>query len=305
MAAYITRRLFECIFICVGVSIIVFGLMHLAGDPVNLLLSPESTKEDVELMRKNLGLDKPIHVQYWRFFKRAAVGDFGKSLFTKTDALELVFQRLPATIALTVTGLSLALIVAIPLGILSAVKRYSILDNLATITAVIGQAMPMFWLGIMLIIVFSVFLRVLPPSGMGSPAHFVLPSITLATFLAPVVMRMVRSRMLDILAQDYIRTAYSKGLHDLIVLLKHALRNAIIPVVAIIGLQFGRLLGGSIVAETVFAWPGVASLVVKGIRNYDYPVVQAATITFAVIIVLVNLTTDIVVAALDPRIKYK
>lgn len=305
MTAYIVRRLFESIFIILGVTVIVFTLMHLSGDPIVLLLPPEATKEDADLMRGNLGLDKPLAEQYMRFVKGAVQGDFGKSLFTKSDAMALVIERLPATLLLTFTSLALALLIAIPLGILSAVKRYSIIDNLSTIAIVMGQAMPSFWLGIMLIILFSIVWQVLPASGAGTLAHLVMPAITLGAFLAPVLMRLTRSRMLDVLSQDYIRTAHAKGLHEIVVLVKHALRNAIVPVVAIIGLQFGRLLGGSIVVETVFAWPGVASLVVKSIRNYDFPVIQAATLVLALLIVLVNLVTDVVIAFLDPRIQYK
>lgn len=305
MTAYIVRRLFESIFIIIGVTVIVFTLMHLSGDPIVLLLPPEATKEDADLMRSNLGLDKPFAEQYLRFVKGAVQGDFGKSLFTKSDAMALVLERLPATLLLTFTGLALALLIAIPLGILAAVKRFSIIDNLSTVVIVIGQAMPSFWLGIILIILFSIVWQVLPASGAGTLAHLVLPAVTLGAFLAPVLMRLTRSRMLDVLSQDYIRTAHAKGLHEIVVLLKHALRNAIVPVVAIIGLQFGRLLGGSIVVETVFAWPGVASLVVKSIRNYDFPVIQAATLVMAILIVLVSLVTDIVIAFLDPRIQYK
>ncbi len=304
MHAYFARRLLQSIVVCLGVSIIAFGLMHLGGDPALLLLPVDASKEDVEVMRKSLSLDRPIYEQYWRFLKGAVKGDFGNSLFVEQDSLSLVIERLPATLELTVAGMALALTIAIPLGILSAIKRYSILDNLATMGAVFGQAMPIFWLGIMLIIIFSVHARLLPASGRGGVLRLVLPAITLGVFLAPVIMRLTRSKMLDVLAQDYIRTAYSKGLHDLLILFKHALRNAIIPVVAIIGLQFGRLLGGALVVETVFAWPGVASLTVKAIKNCDYPLVQAAIISFALMIVIVNLLTDILIAALDPRIKY-
>lgn len=305
MAAYIVRRLFESIFIILGVSIIVFLIMHLSGDPVMLMLPPESTAADAALMRKNLGLDKPLAVQYILFLKNAVTGNFGRSLFANSDAMDLVLERLPMTILLSFSGLALALIISIPLGVMAAVKRYSIIDNLSTIAVVFGQAMPSFWLGIMLIIIFSVFWRVFPASGAGTPAHLVLPAVTLGVFLAPILMRLTRSRMLEVLSLDYIRTAHAKGVHELVVLFKHGLRNAIVPVVAIIGLQFGRLLGGAIVVETVFAWPGVASLVVKSIRYYDFPVVQAAALVMSLLIVLTNLFTDILIAFLDPRIQYK
>lgn len=305
MAAYIVRRLFESVFIILGVSIIVFLIMHLSGDPVMLMLPPESTAADAALMRKSLGLDKPLAVQYGLFLKNALIGNFGKSLFANTDAMGLVLERLPMTLLLTFSGLTLALVISLPLGVIAAVKRYSFIDNLSTIAVVFGQAMPSFWLGIMLIIIFSVFWRVFPASGAGTPAHLVLPTVTLGVFLAPILMRLTRSRMLEVLSLDYIRTAHAKGVHELVVLFKHGLRNAIVPVVAIIGLQFGRLLGGAIVVETVFAWPGVASLVVKSIRYYDFPVVQAAALVMSLLIVLTNLVTDIIIAFLDPRIQYK
>jgi ABC-type dipeptide/oligopeptide/nickel transport system permease component len=304
MRGYVGRRLVQAVLVCLGISLITFLLLHVVGNPVLLLLPQEASEQDVTLLRAKLGLDRPLAVQYGIFLQGAVRGDFGTSLFVQAPALGLILERMPATIELTLAGLAVAIAIAIPLGVLSAVRRFSVLDNLATVGAVAGQAMPIFWLGIMLIVLFAVKLHWLPASGRGGPAHLVLPALTLGAYLAPLTMRLTRSGMLDILSQDYIRTARAKGVRERWVLFKHALRNAAIPLVTILGFQFGRVLGGAIVTETVFAWPGVASLAVKAIRTYDYPVVQASVVLLALIIVVVNLLTDLVIAYLDPRIRY-
>jgi ABC-type dipeptide/oligopeptide/nickel transport system permease component len=303
MRGYVARRLAQAAVVCVGISLITFLLLHVVGNPVLLLLPQDASERDVTLLTARLGLDRPLGIQYWLFLRGAATGDFGTSLFVQAPALGLILERMPATIELTLAGLGVALVIAIPLGVLSAVRRFSLVDNLATVGAVAGQAMPIFWLGIMLIVLFAVKLHWLPASGRGGLAHLVLPAVTLGAYLAPLTMRLTRSGMLDILSQDYIRTARAKGLRERLVLFKHALRNAAIPLVTIVGFQFGRVLGGAIVTETVFAWPGVASLAVKAIRTYDYPVVQAAVVFLALVIVVVNLLTDVVIGYLDPRIR--
>jgi peptide/nickel transport system permease protein len=304
MGQYILKRLGEAVLVCFGISVITFLLLHVAGDPVQLLLSIEAKAEDAAILRKSLGLDQPLYVQYGIFLKDLAHLDFGKSLFIREPALSLVLERFPATLQLTLAGMAIALVIAIPLGVVAAVKRYSFLDNLCTMLAVSGQAMPIFWLGLMLIILFSVKFHLLPASGRGSFLHLLMPAFTLGASLAPITMRMTRSKMLDILSEDYIRTARAKGLHERIVLFRHALRNASIPIVTILGLQFGRLLGGAIVTEAVFAWPGLGSLALSAIRNFDYPLAQACILTMAGIIVVVNLGIDILVGALDPRIRF-
>ncbi len=304
MSTYILKRLAEAALVCFGISVITFLLLHVAGDPVHLLLSIESKAEDAVVLRKTLGLDQPLVVQYLIFLKGLARLDFGNSLFVREPALNLVLERFPATIQLTLAGMAIALAIAIPLGVIAAVRRYSFLDNLCTMLAVSGQAMPIFWLGLMLIIFFSVKLHLLPASGRGTFLHLLMPAFTLGASLAPITMRMTRSKMLDILTADYIRTARAKGLHEQIVLFRHALRNASIPIVTILGLQFGRLLGGAIVTEAVFAWPGLGSLALSAIRNFDYPLAQACILMLAFIIVLVNLGIDILVGALDPRIRF-
>jgi peptide/nickel transport system permease protein len=304
MGPYILKRLGEAILVCFGISVITFLLLHVAGDPVQLLLSIEAKAEDAAILRKSLGLDRPLYVQYGIFLKGLLQLDFGTSLFIRESAFSLVMERFPATVQLTVAGMVIALAIAVPLGVVAAIRRYSLLDNLCTALAVSGQAMPIFWLGLMLIIFFAVQLRLLPASGRGTFLHLLMPAFTLGASLAPITMRMTRSKMLDILSADYIRTARAKGLREQIVLFRHALRNASIPIVTILGLQFGRLLGGAIVTEAVFAWPGLGTLALSAIRNFDYPLAQACILTMAFIIVVVNLGVDVLVGWLDPRVRF-
>jgi peptide/nickel transport system permease protein len=280
-----------------------FAILHVIGDPVLLLLPQNAGKEEYERYTKLLGLDRPLYVQYWKFASRALQGDFGKSWYTDTPAFRLVAERMPPTLYLTLAGLLVALLIALPLGILAALKRHSPVDNLCTLLAVAGQAMPIFWLGIMLIIIFAVRLKVLPASGYGTWEHFLMPSASLGAFLAPITMRLVRSGVIEVMSTDYIKTARAKGVAEPYVVAKHAFRNACIPVITVLGLQFGQLLGGAIVTETVFAWPGVATLTVDSIRNQDFPVVQCAVVLLALIIVAVNFVVDMVVGFIDPRIR--
>jgi ABC-type dipeptide/oligopeptide/nickel transport system permease component len=303
MRSYLIRQFGQLVIVVLGISMITFLLLHLTGDPVVMLLPYDAGKEEMDRFRVAMGFDKPLVVQYWRFLKGAVQGDFGRSLYMEQSAFLLVWERLPATLLLTVGGMVVAIGVAFPLGILSAMRRHSLLDNLCTLFAISGQAMPIFWLGIMLIIVFAVHLRWLPVSGYGTWQHLVLPAITLGMFQAPITMRLVRSGMLEVLSQDYVRTARAKGLSEHTVLLKHAFKNACIPVITIVGLQFGQLLGGAIVTETVFAWPGVATKTVDAIRNHDFPVVQAGVFLLAIFIVTVNLLVDVMIGIIDPRIR--
>lgn len=303
MRTYLVRTVGQLVIVMLGISMITFFLLHLTGDPVVMLLPYDAGKEEMERFRVAMGFDQPLYIQYWRFLKGAVQGDFGRSLYMEQSAFLLVWERMPATLLLTVAGMVIAIGVAVPLGIISAVRRYSFIDNLCTIFAISGQAMPIFWLGIMLIIVFAVQLRMLPASGYGTWQHLVLPAITLGMFQAPITMRLVRSGMLEVLNQDYVRTARAKGLTENSVLLKHAFKNVCIPVITIVGLQFGQLLGGAIVTETVFAWPGVATKTVDAIRNQDFPVVQAGVFLLAIFIVSVNLLVDVAVGVIDPRIR--
>jgi len=303
MKHFALQQLVQLVVVVVGISVLAFAILHVIGDPVLLLLPQNAGKEEYERYHKLLGLDQPLYVQYWKFASRAAHGDFGTSWYTDTPAFRLVLQRMPPTLYLTTAGLVCALLIALPLGILAALKRHSFVDNLCTMIAVAGQAMPIFWLGIMLIIIFAVRLKALPASGYGTWQHFLMPAFTLGAFLAPITMRLVRSGVIEIMNMEYIRAARAKGLSEERVVIKHAFRNACIPVITVLGLQFGQLLGGAIVTETVFAWPGVATLAVDSIRNQDFPVVQCAVVLLALIIVSVNFLVDMVVGLIDPRIR--
>jgi peptide/nickel transport system permease protein len=303
MRHYIARQLVQFVVVILGISILAFAILHVLGDPVLLLLPQNAGKEEFERYRHLLGLDRPLYVQYGKFLSKAVVGDFGKSWYADTPAFRLVLERMPPTIYLTFAGLFVALLISLPLGILAALKRHSWVDNLCTTVAVAGQAVPLFWLGIMMIIVFSVRLRLLPASGYDSWENFLMPSFCLGAALAPLTMRLVRSGVIEVMNMDFIKTARAKGVAESMVVIKHAFRNACIPVITVIGLQFGQLLGGAIITETVFAWPGVATLTVESIRNQDFPVVQCAVILLALVIVSLNLIVDLTVAFIDPRIR--
>ena len=303
MKRYALRQIVQLAVVIVGISMLAFAILHVIGDPVTLLLPQNAGKEEYERYKKLLGLDKPIYVQYWKFASRAVQGDFGKSWYADTPAFKLVLERMPPTLYLTTAGLVTALLIALPLGILAALKQHSFVDSLCTMAAVAGQAMPIFWLGIMLIIIFAVQLRLLPASGYGTWQHFLMPAFTLGAFLAPITMRLVRSGVIEIMNMEYIKTARAKGLAERLVVIKHAFRNACIPVITVLGLQFGQLLGGAVITETVFAWPGVATLTVDAIRNQDFPVVQCAVVLLALIIVAVNFLVDMIVGLIDPRIR--
>jgi ABC-type dipeptide/oligopeptide/nickel transport system permease component len=303
MQRYVVHQLVQLVVAVIGISMLAFVILHVLGDPVLLLLPQNAGKEEFERYRKLLGLDRPLWVQYWKFASQAVQGDFGKSWYADTPAFSLVLERMPPTIYLTLAGLVVALLIALPLGILAALKRHSFVDTLCTAIAVAGQAMPLFWFGIMLIIIFAVRLRALPASGYGTWQHFVMPAFCLGAAFAPVTMRLVRSGVIEVMSMEYINTARAKGVGERTVVIKHAFRNACIPIVTVLGLQFGQLLGGAIITETVFAWPGVATLTVESIRNQDFPVVQCAVVLLALLIVTANVIVDLVVGFIDPRIR--
>ena len=305
MRSYLLRRLWQSLLVLFGVSVVVFFILHLTGDPAALLLPPDATAEDIAKFRTAMGFDDPWVVQYARFLKGAVRGDFGESLRHGEPAMGLVVERLPATFELAGAGLLIALTLAIPAGIVSAVRRNTSVDYISTVVALLGQAMPTFWLGIMLILVFSVRLNWLPSSGRGSLEHLILPAITLGLFTTARITRLTRSGMLEVLGQDYIRTARAKGVGEPPVVWKHALKNASIPIVTIVGIELGTLLGGSVITETIFAWPGVGRLSVQAIFNRDYPVVQSAVFLLASTFVIVNLLVDVIYTYLDPRIRYR
>ena len=287
----------------VGVSLVVFGLVHLSGDPVLLMVSSDAPPDVVTATRRALGFDRPLYEQFGRYVTRAAQGDLGVSLRSSLPVAALIRDRLPATFELTVAALLIAVAIAIPAGIVSAVKRGSALDRLAMVGAVAGQAVPIFWLALLLIAFFGVYLRWFPVFGRGSLAHLVLPAVSLSTVILGRLARLVRSSMLEVLGQDYVRTARAKGVSEVRVLAGHALKNAAIPIVTLLGLQFAQLLGGAVVTETIFAWPGIGRLVVEAIFNRDFPVVQGVVLVVSLIFVAVNLLVDLAYAALDPRIR--
>jgi ABC-type dipeptide/oligopeptide/nickel transport system permease component len=287
-----------------GVSLIVFFLLRLApSDPITILLSETATPQQIAEARRELGFDRPIYVQYLIFAERALQGDLGRSLFYKEPALNVIMRALPNTLLLGGIAFLISIVVAVPVGIISALKRDSIWDYLGVGLALLGQAMPPYWLGIMLILLFSVTLRVLPTSGSFGPEYIVLPAVTLAAVLMPVVTRLVRSGMLDVLHEDYVRTARAKGLRERVVVGKHALRNMLIPLVTVLGLQLTSLLGGAVIVEQVFAWPGVGRIAVNAISSRDYPVVQASVLVISTAFVMMNLLVDVLYAWLDPRIR--
>jgi peptide/nickel transport system permease protein len=305
MSVYLLRRLGQSVLVLLGVSFVVFFILYLTGDPALVLLPPDATAEDIREFRTRMGFNDPFIVQYGRFLAGALRGDFGQSVRHGEPAFHLVVERLPATFELSGAALLVALLLAIPAGVVSAVRRNTVVDYVATVVALLGQSMPTFWLGIMLILVFSVQFNVLPSSGRGDLVHLVLPALTLGLFTTARITRLTRSGMLEVLNQDYIRTARAKGVSGRPIVWKHAFKNAAIPVVTIVGIELGTLLGGSVITETIFAWPGVGRLSVQAIYNRDYPVVQAAVFLLASTFVLVNLVVDLLYTYLDPRIRLR
>ncbi len=301
---YFLLSLLKTIPVLLLITLIVFLLVRVTGDPVSMMLPETATDEERESLKEALGFNDPLSVQYFNYMGDLVKGDFGKSFRYDTDALDLVLERLPATLQLAIASMIVAIFISVPLGILSAIKRNSFMDLFITGGAVLGKAMPSFWLGIMLILLFAVNFQIFPVSGKGGFMHLVLPAITLGTGIAAEMTRLIRSSMLEILGQDFIRTARSKGLRESIVVNKHAFRNALIPVVTIMALQTSTLIGGTLITETVFAWPGLGQLLVQAVNLRDMGVVQAATFLIAVFVILSNLFADLVYRLLDPRIKY-
>jgi peptide/nickel transport system permease protein len=300
---FVVRRLLQTVFVLVGVSFLSFGVLFISGDPALQMVGPDATAEQIEDLRHQMGFDRPWPVQYLDFMSKAVRGDFGVSIRNRQPAFDLVKERLPATLQLAGAALGIALVVALPVGIFSATHHNTAYDSLAMLGALLGQSMPVFWLGLMLILVFGVNLRWLPISGYGDPQHLLLPALTLGTYSMARNARLIRSSMLEVLGLDFVRTARAKGLTSLAVNLRHALKNALLPVVTVVGLEFGLLLGGAIVVETIFAWPGVGRLMLNAIQGKDYPLVEAAVITLALVFVVLNLLVDLAYAYLDPRIR--
>jgi peptide/nickel transport system permease protein len=300
---YVARKVFHTLFVALGVITLVFVALRMSGDPAAAMLPGDASVEETIALRRTLGLDRPLYAQYASFLGSAVTGDFGTSFRHQQPAFELVLERLPATLELAFAALVLALVVALPLGILAAVYRGGVVDVAAMVFAVIGQATPYFWMGIMLILIVAVQLDWLPTSGRGGVERLILPAITLGTHFAASLARLTRTSMLEVLGQNFVTTARAKGLSERSVILGHALKNAAVPVVTLIGLQFGTLLGGAVVTETIFAWPGVGRLAVQSIFVRDYPVVQAGVLVLALTFVALNLLVDLLYGWLDPRIR--
>ena len=304
MIAFISKRILYTLPVVIGVSVAVFLMIHLIpGDPAQLVAGMEASEQDVANVRRALGLDQPLYVQYMRFVSRAVLGDFGTSFRTGRGVLDEVGSRYMNTAVLGLAAMLVTLVLGGASGIISAVKKFTAVDNVSMLVSLLGVSMPTFFLGLLLMLVFSVYLGWFPLTGKGTWLHLVLPALTLGTPSAAVISRLTRSSLLEVLEQDYIRTARAKGLAEFVVINSHAIRNAMIPVVTVLGLQFGYLLGGAVVTETVFAWPGIGRLIVQAILARDFPVVQASVLFLAMTFVLLNLLTDLLYSFLDPRIR--
>lgn len=304
MVRFLLVRLSHAAVVVFGVALLVFSLIHLIpGDPVEVMLGESAQPADLEALRHALGLDQPLHIQLWRYVQGLVHFDLGTSLQSRRPVVQLLLERLPATLELTVTALFLAIIVALPLGVIAALHKNSNWDRGAMVFAMLGVSVPSFWMGPLLILVFAVWLGWLPVSGHEGWSSLVLPAVTLGLGMSAILARMVRSAVLDTLNEDYIRTARAKGLSMIGVVWRHALPNALLPIITLLGLQLGALLGGTVITETVFSWPGIGLLVVEAIQRRDYPVVQAAVLFISIAYVLVNTLTDVVYARVDPRVR--
>ena len=302
--SYLVGRAFQTVLSMLVVVSIVFVLTRLSGNPIYLLLDVNATQRDQEILTRHLGLDKPLPVQYAIYVMNVAVGDFGNSIISRRPVTEHIWERLPATVELGFVAMFLSVLIGVPLGMYSAVRRGGVLDTAARVFAVLGQSMPTFWLGLMLILFFGVVLGVLPAGGRGGLLHLVLPAFTLGYFTSAAILRLTRSAMLEVLGSDYIKFARLKGLHEQVVLWKHGLRNALLPVVTFAVLLFVQFLGGAVVTETVFAWPGLGRLILESITTRDYPVVQAGVLVLSALYLTGNLCVDLLYSYLNPRIRH-
>jgi peptide/nickel transport system permease protein len=300
---YLVRRVLSAVLVIFGVSIVSFGLMFLSGDPTTMLAGDNWSRQQIEEFRHLMGFDRPWYIQYWDFLTHVLHGDFGLSLRQYQPVFTLLMDRVPATLQLTGAALCLSVVLSIPIGVLSAARRNSIYDRLAMMFALAGQSMPVFWVGTMLILIFGVALQWLPVAGTGDLTHLVLPAVTLALFSVARNARLVRSSMLEVLGADYVRTARAKGLQARVVLMRHAFRNALLPIITLFGLDVGALVGGAVITETIFSWPGVGRLTVDAVLGKDLPLVEGAVLVLAGSFVLINLLVDLLYGYLDPRVR--
>jgi ABC-type dipeptide/oligopeptide/nickel transport system permease component len=305
MARFIIIRLIQSVIALIGIAMLIFVLVRISGDPALMLATATSTEEDIQQIRVNLGLDKSIPEQFWIFVTDVVQGDMGESLFKKKPVTELIAAALPNSLKLIFPSWAVAMLGALLLGVLGATRRDGFLDNGVKFIAVLGQALPGFWVAIVAVFIFSVTWQLLPTSGLGGPSHYVLPVLTLAFYLLPGMMRLVRSSMLDVLDSEYIKLARIKGLPERMIIWKHALRNALIAPLTVAGVLFGMLITGAVIIETVFSWPGIGFIIVEGVLARDFPLVQAIVIMVAVFVLAINLLVDITYAYIDPQIRYQ
>jgi len=303
MARQILRRVLRAVAALLVVTAVVFTLLHVSGDPAYILLTPEASPEDRAAFRAEYGLDRPLWVQYGRYLGRLAQGDFGQSLSFRTPAVAVALERLPATLELTLAAMALAVLVSVPAAVLAAVRRGTLFDRALMTLTLIGQTVPTFWLGMVMILVLAVRFHLFPASGRGGVLHLVMPATALALWLTALLARVTRSEMIEALEQDYVRTARAKGLAERGIAARHALKNALLPIITVMGLQFGGLLGGAVMTETVFAWPGVGTMILDAILKKDFPVVLAGVVIVAVGFIIVNLLLDLLYTMLDPRLR--
>ena len=305
MLPYLVGRVLQALLSMLVVISIVFFLARLSGNPIHLLLDVNASQQDIDILTRHLGLDKPLAVQYAIYVKNIALGDLGTSILTRRPVTEHLWERLPATVELGVVAMVFSIALGVPIGVYSAVRRGRALDGVARVFAVLGQSMPPFWLGLMLILLFGVLLGVLPAGGHGGPQHLILPAFTLGYFTSAAIMRLTRSSMLEVLGSDYIKFARLKGLHEQIVLWKHGLKNAMLPVITFAVMLFVQFLGGAVVTETVFAWPGLGRLILESITTRDYPIVQAGVLVLSALYLTANLCVDVIYSYLNPRIRHR
>lgn len=305
MLDYIIKRLFQVVIVILLALTVVFFLIRLSGDPTTLFLPPDASREQIEEYRELLGFNRPVYVQYGDFMVNAVQGDFGQSLRSREDALQIVLSRLPATFQLAISALVLSLVISIPLGVLSAYKRNTVFDRIGVACTVIGQAVPSFWLGLLLIYFFAAQLKILPSGGGGTIQHMILPMITLAAYSVARFTRFTRSTMLDVLKKDYIRTAKASGVPTIRLIMRYALKNSLIPIITLVALDLGVLLGGAVITEVVFAWPGIGRLLMQSLMNRDFPIVLAGVFIIALIYAVINFVADLLYAYVNPQIRVK
>jgi len=303
MAKYLGKRLIQSVIAIFGVSLVVFLVLNVAGDPVELMLPPTASFAEIEALKEKLGYNDPLLIQYWRFLKNAVTGDFGLSYNYRQPALQVVMERVPATVTLAMSAFAVAVVVSIPAGIIAAVKRNSLIDTIIRSLALLGQCVPAFWLGIMMMLLFAVRLKWLPTSGFKTWGSLIMPSLTCGLFSAATFTRILRSNMIEVMSKEYIDTARSKGLSEWIVIMKHGFKNAFSSLLTVMGLQIAALLGGAVITETVFAWPGMGRLLVQSINNSDFNVVEVCVLLIATSFVVINFIVDILYCVINPRIK--